>query len=341
MTFVVPVGSGSTADVRHCPVPIAALEGIFIRLTARPVRQDISGAAGKLVVAIFAAECAGIAAERRPARITPFRAAGLPRKDRASTVAAGRGTTTTGCAIRRGNALSVLVDGALIRTRVDAAALLTDVPAAAIGPIRGGLTGSIDADRADTALDALTVVALAGGGIGRFTRAEIDTLILTASLACAALHRDALAVLTGFAGPTRMIAAATVFGINAWVDTLAVADDAVLAALALSVDAVISRWADVAASATVVGIGSNVGAHPTAADVASHAQAAIPVLTVLDPLVIEAVRGHPAAEARDEHRPIVAEVVAGGVFIEKEFANRGVLAIGDATTGCGSARSAK
>jgi len=70
MTFVVQVGSGSTADVRHCPVPIAALEGILIRLTARPVRQDITGAAGELVIAVFIAECTGTAAERRPTRIT-------------------------------------------------------------------------------------------------------------------------------------------------------------------------------------------------------------------------------------------------------------------------------
>jgi len=70
-----------------------------------------------------------------------------------------------------------------------------------------------------------------------------------------------------------------------------------------------------------------------AADIASHAEAAIPSLAIPDPLSIQAVRGHPATEARDEQRPIVAEVVAGGVLIEEKFAKGGFFAFGGVAVG--------
>lgn len=138
-----------------------------------------------------------------------------------------------------------------------------------------------------------------------------------------------------------MVAAATVFGINAWVDTLAVADDAVLAALALSVDAVIPRRADVAASAAVIGVGINVGTHSTATDFVGLTEAPVPMLTVMKPFLKQTAGVHPAAEAREKQMPIMAEVVARGLLIGGPFVISRVLAMGDITAGRGSVRSAK
>lgn len=204
---------------------------------------------------------------------------------------------------------------------------------AALLALGAAITAAHVRGRADTA---------AGVGIELLRRIALrtDALIVAAGrIICA--NRSAFAEHAHFTASAGMAAATAVLVVALRVDTVIIALGLGVGALTLAKLAGAPRIAGMATGTTIVGIGVNGGALPTAADLVGGPQAAISGLAVVQPHLKHVIRVHPAAEARDEHRPIVAEVVAGGVFIEKEFANRGVLAIGDATTGCGSARSAK
>jgi len=159
-------------------------------------------------------------------------------------------------------------------------------------------------------------------------RTIIDTLVVAAGLAAPAFNWTTDPTGARLTCLALRFAVATVMAVDLGVDALVVAHRPVVATLALALFTGLARCASVATTATVVGVGANILAYPTAANIASHAQAAIPVLTVLEPLAIETVRGHLAAETRDEHHPIVAEVVTGGILIKEKFAKGGFLTFG-------------
>jgi hypothetical protein len=72
-------------------------------------------------------------------------------------------------------------------------------------------------------------------------------------------------------------------------------------------------------------------ADPTTADLICHTKAAIATLTVVEPLLKQTTRVHPATEAGEEQLSIAAETIAGGVLVAGPFARRSVFAVGAAT----------
>jgi len=189
---------------------------------------------------------------------------------------------------------------------------------------------------------SLADIALTGRGIGRIaTRAQRDTVPLTADLAVGTGLGDTLASAAGLAHTALRLAATTMIVIGLGIDTLTITTCLGVGALALSKLARAPRITGMATGATIVGIGFNVDARPAAADFVGHAQAAIAVLTVLEPLVIEDVRLNLAAETRELQPRMVAEAAAGGLLVEEHFLKGGVLTMGDATADRSSARSVK
>lgn len=166
-------------------------------------------------------------------------------------------------------------------------------------------------------------------------RTVIDTLVVATTLAAPAFDWTADPTGTRLTCLALRFAVATMMAIDLGIDALVVAHRPVVATLALTADAVVPRRADVTATATVVRVGINVGAHSTAADFVRRTQAAISSLAVMQPLMKESVRVHPTAEAGDEQVSIVAEIVACGLLVRDPLAIGGIPAVSGVATGRG------
>jgi len=119
------------------------------------------------------------------------------------------------------------------------------------------------------------------------------------------------------------------------VHTVIVAHGVGVGALTLPELAGTPGFAGMATRATVVGVGCNVGARSIAADLVGCAQTAISRVALVLPHLKDLTRVHPAADARDEHHPIVAEVVAQCLIVGNPLTIGFCLACGDATTSRG------
>jgi hypothetical protein len=173
-------------------------------------------------------------------------------------------------------------------------------------------------------------------GIERLGRIALRADALTIAAGCiVGADRDAFAVRAHLAAAAGVTAAATVIMVALRVDTPAIAGRHGISALTLPKLAGGPRITGMTTRTTVVGVGANVDALATAADLAGRAQAAIPVLTVLKPLVIEAVRSNLATETRELQSRMEAEAVAGGLLVEEHVLKGGIFAMRDATAGRG------
>jgi len=169
--------------------------------------------------------------------------------------------------------------------------------------------------------------------VGRIAR-RADTLVVAAGCIVGA-DRYAFAERAHLAAGAGVAAGAAIFVVALGVDTLTIAVGPGVDALTLPKLAGAPRITGMTTRTAVVGVGANMDALPTAADFAGRAQAAIPVLTFLKPLVIEAVRSNLAAETRELLSRMEAEAVAGGLLVEEHVSKGGIFAMRDATASRG------
>jgi len=170
--------------------------------------------------------------------------------------------------------------------------------------------------------------ALAGLGIARLTlRTIVDALVVATGFSGTAIDRTAHPARARLTGLALRLAIPAVVAVDLGIDALVVAHRALVAALALSINTRIPRWADITAAAAVVGVAQWVDAGTAAADVADQAQAAIPGLAVLEHFVIQAVCIYLTPGTGEPHRPIVAEAATGGRLIQERFAEGVLLAL--------------